>query len=187
MQKLTLTGFVCLLLLLFGVSANAQDTYTSPGDFATKFWKEKYLGGGDGKPGNVLMAVGEGFVFQNAVLESVEGPVTVTSPCGGDFPGYRTTYAGGRLTLNPSGPWAENITVRDIAATNLSGVNATGERFFTLSFSGESKDGNLVDVTVTWCEDEDNYKRQVTKKNNKPVYQQGTGFEAEITIAPPTP
>jgi hypothetical protein len=72
MRKIVLIGFICLLMLLFGVPSYAQtQNFSSPGDFATKFWKEKYLGGNDGQLGNVLMAVGEGFDFQNGVLEKV--------------------------------------------------------------------------------------------------------------------
>lgn len=192
MRKPSFTGFACLVALLFGISAYAQtaETYVSPDDFATKFWKEKYFGGGDGKPGNVLMAVGEGFVFQNATLESVTPltalPTEMIPACAssGSVPGYQTTYTGGRLTLNPSGPWEDDITVRDIAATNYSGQDSNGKRFFTLVFGGVSRDDVEVDVVATWCETEDNYRRQVTKKKAKPVYQKGTGFEAEITITP---
>jgi hypothetical protein len=184
MRKIAFTGFVCFLLLLFGVSAYAQ-TYSSPGNFKTKFWMEKYFGGGDGKAGNVLMAVGEGFDFQNAVLESVSGPFlfTGTGPCGGTNLGvYHTNYTGGRLTLNPSGPWRDNIIVRDIPALNISGLD-NGKRFFILSFLGTSESGVDVDVTATWCETDNNYERQVTK-NGKPVFQKGSDLNADITIIP---
>ena len=185
MRKIAFIGFVCISLLLFGVSVHA-DTFsfsTEEGDFTTKFWKEKYLGGGDGTPGNVLMAVGEGFSFQNAVLESFF-TASVKSPCGGGtLPVYVTTYVGGRLTLNPSGPWDDNIIVRDITATNLSGFD-NGKRFFILWFLGTSESGVDVEVTATFCEDTDNYKRQVTKKG-EPVYQMGYNFDAIIEITYP--
>jgi hypothetical protein len=189
MRKKVSIGFVCLIVLLFGVTLYAAE-YNSPGDFATKFWKEKYLGGNDGQLGNVLMAVGEGFDFQNAVLTGVVySPALIAAPCGDGGPPvatvyYITTYSGGRLTLNPSGPWRDNIIVRDISATNLSGLDSAGKRFFVLSFSGTSASGVFVDVTATWCEANDiNYERQVTK-NGKPVFQQGTGFNATIEITP---
>jgi hypothetical protein len=96
---------------------------------------------------------------------------------------FTTTYTGGRLTLNPSGPWRDNIIVRDIGATNLSGWDDAGKRVFILSLQGMSTSGVPVDVTTTWCETNNNYERQVTK--NKPVFQQGTGFTATITIGGP--
>ena len=180
MRKIALIGFVCIFLLLFGIAAQAAEYSTANGDFATKFWKEKYLGGGDGTPGNVLMAVGEGFSFQNAVLQSVSGPIAILSPCGGSAGAFVTTYTGGDLTLNPSGPWDDNIKIRDVTATNMSGMD-NGKRFFILSFSGTSDSGVFVDVTATFCEGADNYKRQETK-NGKPVFQEGYDFDAEIDI-----
>jgi hypothetical protein len=189
MRKIFLICFVCFLMLLFVVPLYAQQTFISPGDFSTKFWKEKYLGGGDGQPGNVLMAAGEGFDFQNAVLNHVaipQQPIPVVNPCGLGGPlnatgYYLTTYTGGRLTLNPSGPWRDNIIVNDITAINLSGLDEGSKKFFILSFSGTSTSGVPIDVTVTWCEANDNnYVVQGTK--NKPVFQQGTVFNASIDI-----
>lgn len=185
MKKIASVLFVLCIVLSFSSFVYAETYSTSDGDFTTNFWKEKYLGGDDGKPGNVLMAIGEGFIFQNAVLESVDNELgSADSPCGGGIlPVFVTTYTGGELTLNPSGPWGDNIKIRDITATNLNGLDE-GKRFFILSFSGTSESGVFVDVTAYFCEDDDNYERQETRKG-KPVFQKGYNFDAVIEITYP--
>ncbi|MGB2908521.1 MAG: hypothetical protein WBB73_15565, partial [Candidatus Aminicenantaceae bacterium] len=118
-MRKTIIFTLCLLLVGFAVSAkNDKDkdkdknmvnvgTYILElGDFEAKFWKEMFKGGGPGKPGNTLMAVGQGFIFKRAVLDSV------------DFfsePGYEhaTTYVGGVLILNSSGPWLNKGKLMD--------------------------------------------------------------------------
>ena len=70
MSKIKLICFVCISLLFFGTSVQAN-LRSSQNDFTTKFRKEKFIGGGPGQQANVLMAVGQGFFFQNTVLESV--------------------------------------------------------------------------------------------------------------------
>jgi len=83
MSKIKLICFVCISLLFFGTSVQAN-LRSSQNDFTTKFRKEKFIGGGPGQQANVLMAVGQGFFFQNAVLESV-------APTGNPD-GYMTIY-----------------------------------------------------------------------------------------------
>ena len=70
MSKIKLICFVCISLLFFGTSVQAN-LRSSQNDFTTKFRKEKFIGGGPGQQANILMAVGQGFFFQNAALESV--------------------------------------------------------------------------------------------------------------------
>jgi hypothetical protein len=70
MSKIKLVCFVCISLLFFGTSVQAN-LRSSQNDFTTKFRKEKFIGGRSGQQANVLMAVGQGFFFQNVVLESV--------------------------------------------------------------------------------------------------------------------
>jgi len=70
MSKIKLICFVCISLLFFGTSVQAN-LRSSQNDFTTKFRKEKFIGGGPGQQANVLIAVGQGFFFQNTVLESV--------------------------------------------------------------------------------------------------------------------
>ncbi len=70
MSKIKLICFVCISLLFFGTSVQAN-LRSSQNDFTTKFRKEKFIDGGPEQQANVLMAVGQGFFFQNAALESV--------------------------------------------------------------------------------------------------------------------
>lgn len=202
MRKIGLLSFVICFLLALPVPLFAQTESppaepppqpdesviftTENGDFVTHFWKEKYFGGGDGKPGNVLMAVGKGFIFQNAVLTKVEtGTVPIPYTEGGSQSGYVTTYEGGQLVLNPRGPWKDIIILSDVTATNMSGRDGEGYLFFTLTFSGEDlKSGAFVDVTAWFYANDENYEKQVTRKG-KPVFQRGYGFDAEIEITYP--
>ena len=48
---------------------------TENGDFYTKFWKELFKGGYPGQPGNVLQALGEGYIFNQAKLVTVRAAV----------------------------------------------------------------------------------------------------------------
>jgi hypothetical protein len=50
--------------------------------------------------------------------------------------------------------------------------------------SGWAKSNGFVNVTATWCGDDDNYKRMVTRKG-KLLFQRGLDFEAEIEIIYP--
>ncbi|MBE9529868.1 MAG: hypothetical protein IMF00_01235 [Proteobacteria bacterium] len=70
MSKIKLICFVCISLLFFGTSVQAN-LRSSQNDFTTKFRKEKFIGGGPGQQANVLTAAGQDFFFQNAALESV--------------------------------------------------------------------------------------------------------------------
>lgn len=70
MSKIKLICFICISLLFFGTSVQAN-LRSSQNDFTTKFRKEKFIGGGPGQQTNVLIAVGQGFFFQNTVLEFV--------------------------------------------------------------------------------------------------------------------
>lgn len=83
MSKIKLICFVCISLLFFGTAVQAN-LRSSQNDFTTKFRKEKFIGGGPGQQANVLMSVGQGFFFQNAVLESV---ASTSNP-----DGYMTIY-----------------------------------------------------------------------------------------------
>ncbi|MBW2575397.1 MAG: hypothetical protein JRC88_07915 [Deltaproteobacteria bacterium] len=70
MSKIKLICFVCISLLFFGTSVQAN-LRGSQNNFTTKFRKEKFIVSGPGQQANVLIAVGQGFFFQNTVLESV--------------------------------------------------------------------------------------------------------------------
>lgn len=70
MSKIKWICFVCISLLLFGTLAQAN-LQGSQNDFTTRFRKEKSIGGGLGQQANVLMAIGQGFFYQNTVIESL--------------------------------------------------------------------------------------------------------------------
>jgi hypothetical protein len=185
MKKVTLASLVFVLVLSVGLTAQAvvdSEIYsTANGDFTTKFWKEKFIGGGHGAPGNILMAIGQGFVFQNAVLEKAEPRYDTT----GNFViGYKTTYTGGRLTLNSRGPWLnkKKYQVTDIEAINESTRDADGNLYFTLSFSGpDKKAGVWVDVTVSFVATAENYEIKYDEDGTLDFHR-GFDFNADIEI-----
>ncbi len=184
MKKAALLGFVILSVLGLGLSAQAgpvvnPGTYNSAdGDFATKFWKEKFIGGGPGQPGNVLMAIGQGFVFQNGVLESVE----VYNSDGWD---YKTTYTGGRLTLNSQGPWLKRgmLKASNLTANNFSTVDGEGNLHFQLLMTGSFDNAPYsFDILVTYEGTPETYQIKYDEYGNF-EFQMGTNYNVEITIA----
>ncbi len=109
MKRKIFVGLTFLVVLLLSVVAQGGPVVDSgiyctdddcDGYFKTKFWKEKFFGGGPGQPGNVLMALGQGFILQNAVLDNVEQCETgecglsPDDPCYSDEWAYKTTYKG---------------------------------------------------------------------------------------------
>lgn len=151
---------------------------TADGDFYTKFWKEMFKGGGPGQPGNTLMALGEGFIFNQAKLQSV-----VVSDDSNYM--YKTTYVGGKLTLNPSGPWLKSGILR---ATRVTAINyssqdppLTGELNFLIKLEGDFDNANYHFLI------EASYQGQPEVKYDdlgNPVFQRGMDFEVTITISP---
>lgn len=125
--------FSLAFLLTFAVSLPAKvkvnpGVYTNTalgGDFDFKFWKEMFKGGYPGKPGNVLQALGEGFIFNQAKLVNVV-PWAAPAPGSSDINvyAYKSTYGGGMLTLNPSGPWCDAGTLK---ATSMSITNYSSQ------------------------------------------------------------
>lgn len=184
MKRIMLISIIVLFGLLMVLPAQAQPTtWISPGDFTTKFWKEKLFGGYHGAEGNVLMAVGQGFTFQNAVL--TVGPQDNGLPewCSllGGAATYRTVYEDGMLTLNPSGPWKKNYKAKDVTATNYSCHGANGLIGFRLEMTGQfDKSLYFYDITVTFNVGPDNYI--VKPDADKVVFHEGYNFGAEITI-----
>lgn len=174
-KNVILTAF--LFLFVFCLSANAQDTYYIDQDnHPAKFWKEKFVGkNGPGQVGNILMAVGEGWVFQNARLVNVID--CSTDDCPEEFSGYDycTTYEGGQLTLTEKGEWDEDLEASNMTATNYSTFDGT-ELKFLLTFSGYFNDGTFFEVEVNYIGEP-----RVQKPNN-PVYQMGEGVDLVGTI-----
>jgi hypothetical protein len=158
-------------------------SWSTPTDFTTKFWKEKFFGGGPGQPENVLMAIGQGLVFQNAVLTAVDGP-SPPAACGGVV-SYTTRYEGGMLTLNSSGPWLKkgNLKAKNITAINISCHDADGNLLgFLLEMGGPfQKSPYSFDIQASFVVKDDNYEVK-TDPIDGMVFQVGYDFDATITI-----
>ena len=177
MKKGALSISAVMLVFFFCVSVHAGPQIV-PGiydDVTTKFWKEKFLGGGPGQPGNVLMAVGRGFMFQNAVLESVVPT--------GNADEYFTTYTGGRLTLNSKGPWLEkgNLKAKGVTVQNISRFdNDTGYLEFTLTMSGsfDRVPDSYFDITATYA----GYPRIQIDGDGIWLFQRGRGADIDVVI-----
>lgn len=195
MKRMVIIGVILVLGLFLSTTAqagpvvNEDGSWSSPDDFKTKFWKEKFFGGGPGVPGNVLMAIGKGFVFQNAVLQAV-GPVQEAedlSWCTGldGAVAYETTYTGGMLTLNSSGPWLKkgNLKAKNVTAKNISCHDASENLLgFKLMMDGEFQKSNyLFDIQASFVVEPDNYQVK-TDPDGGMVFQVGKDFDATITI-----
>ena len=195
MKRMMLISVVIMLGLFLGLTAQAGPVVnptgswsTLAGDFTTKFWKEKFFGGGPGQPGNVLMAIGQGFVFQNAVLEEVvpnQGIPDWCSPLGG-VASYVTTYEGGMLTLNSSGPWLKkgSLKGKNITATNTSCHDASGNLLgFQLTMTGPFiKSPYSFTITADFIVDVTDGNYQVKTDSDGVVFQRGYDFDATISI-----
>lgn len=142
-------------------------------DFNTKFWKEMFKGGGPGQIGNTLKALGDGFIFKQAKLTQVIPLATDT---------YETTYEGGVLILNSSGPWLNfgKLKAVNVTATNTSTFdNATGILDFVIEFEGEFTHPGFHFKLVA------SYHGQPEIKFNdedEMVFQRGSDFEVKIII-----
>ena len=172
MKKIGFAFIALIVAFMFTASANAADTATA------KFWKEKFVGGRPGAVGNVLMAVGDGFVFQNAVLTNVAGPYGASdSDCSGCIAKYVTTYSNGQLTINPNGPCGKFKGIIP-AATNISYHDQDGNLMkFVLSIPEKG-------VTATWINYGNNYKMQ-TDEYGAYVYQMGSEFDSIMLLCHP--
>ena len=199
MKRLMLIGVAIMLGLFLGSRAQAgpvvnPGTYCTDEDvwencnpefFFTKFWKEEFFGGGPGQPGNSLMAIGQGFVFQNAVLQEV---VSCTPCIYGECAIFsfrcETTYEGGMLTLNSGGPWLGkgSLKATNITAFNLSYHDADGNLLeFVLTMMGQfNKSGYGFLIVAGFVATPDNYEVKVD--SDGVVFQVGNDFDAVIWI-----
>ena len=217
MKKMALISLAFLVALLLSFSAEAKpvfdrvnegiyctdETLICDGYFTTKFWKEKFFGGEPGQPGNVLMAIGQGFTLQNVVLQEVvpcaEGECTFPEnhPCYSDASGpitynYQTTYEGGFLRLNkgPRKLWLNKGKLKDtdLTVTNYSAHDGDGNLLhFCLVINGEfdnAPEFTPYNVIATFDVGEDNYQFKYDDLCN-PVFHRGYDFDAVITIGPP--
>ena len=150
-------------------------TYSTcdPPDFNTKFWKEMFKGGGPGQPGNVLKAIGDGFVFKHAKINQ-DGAVP-------DGDTYVTTYTGGKLTLNSSGPWLNKgqLRARDVTAVNRSTWDEFGLHF-ELRFEGMFEDTGIYFKVLAWYDGQPEMKGW---GNTSYEFQRGSDFQSKIVIS----
>jgi hypothetical protein len=209
MKRLALMGLLLLVALFISSTVHArrvinEGTYCTEGyaadhpdvcddTFTTKFFKEKFFGGGPGELGNVLMAKGQGFMLQNVAL--IEEPISCTTegcglptddPCYATDWTYKTVYDGGMLTLNSKGPWLDKgmLKAKGFTATNYSRHDVDGNLIgFCMVIAGEFRNAPysfnawaLFDVT------EDNYQFK-QDEDGKPVFQRGYDFDALIDIS----
>jgi len=154
-------------------------TYSTcdPPDFNTKFWKEMFRGGGPGRPGNILKAIGDGFVFKHAIINE-DGAQEIENE--DDI--YKTTYTGGKLTLNSSGPWLNKgqLKARDIEAVNISTWDEDGNLHFELRFEGMFQDTGIYFKVLAWY---DGIPEMKGWGNTSYEFQRGTDFHAKIIIS----
>jgi hypothetical protein len=68
-KKIELIGRVGILLLLFGTYVQAN-LWSSQNNVTPEFRKEKFIESGPMQQDNVQTAIDQGFVFQNATIES---------------------------------------------------------------------------------------------------------------------
>ena len=195
MRKMTLLGLVFAIVLILGGSVQAgrkaqpcnedpcaiEGTYSSiSGEFKATMWKEKSEAGEHGALGNELMAVGDSFIFRNAVLTDV-----TTS----DGETFVTTYEGGELILNSSASW---LNCGQLIATNITAINTStrdvdGNLSFELTFGGTFDNCDCdFDVTVTFDASEDRYQ-EVRDEDGYLVFHKGRDFEVTIDIICPEP
>lgn len=209
MKRLALIGLVLLVAFLISTTVHAGpkgkilgtfctdvglDIACDPDSFTTKFFKEKFFGGGPGQPGNVLMAKGQGFMLQNVVLQEAtlcsevgtDCGLVSTDPCYATDWTYKTVYEGGMLTLNSKGPWLDKGMLKAkglITATNYSRNDTEGNLLgFCMVITGEFKNGlNSFNAVALFEVTSDNYQFKQDEEG-KPVFQRGNDFDAVITI-----
>ncbi len=190
MKKTIVLSLALLLVLAVGLSAkvrvNAGIYSTAEGDFYTKFWKEIFKGGGPGQPGNTLQALGEGYIFNQARLVTVEAGAFLVGTDPFNY-AYKSTYTGGKLTLNPSGPWCDAgaLKARNVTAVNYSSQDPplTGILKFHLVIEGDffNAPGYHFVIDATY---EGQPEVKYDETTGLPVFQRGMDYEVTITITP---
>ena len=183
MKKSMFIVSLCVVALLVAMTVQAQDASY---DANAKFWKEKFKGGAAGAPGNVLMAVGRGFHFNQAKLQSVVPVIPAdTIDMEPDCTGYdyESTYMYGKLTLNSKGPWLRRGKLRDkaVTAVNCSTFDHdTGLLHYLLTFGGEfnNRPGTCYEVVAEY-EGVPEFKFD---EEGSPVFQRGDGKDMDIQI-----
>ena len=190
MKRVIVFSLAFLMVFAVGLSAKVKvipGVYsTEAGDFYTKFWKEVFKGGGPGQAGNGLMALGEGYIFNQAKLVTVEGGGFTVGTDPFTY-AYKSTYTGGKMTLNPSGPWCDAGTLKgkNVTAINYSYQDPPliGVLKFHLTIEGDFANAPgfhfVIDATY-----EGQPEVMYGKTTGLPVFQRGMDYEVTITITP---
>jgi uncharacterized membrane protein len=190
MKRTIVFSLVFLMVFTIGLSAKVKvipGTYsTLAADFYTKFWKEMFKGGYPGQPGNVLQAVGEGYIFNQAKLVAVE-PGAFVLPNDLNTYAYKSTYTGGMMTLNPSGPWCDAGTLK---AKKVTAINysyqvppLTGVLKFHLTIEGDFFNAPGYHFVIDALYDgQPEVKYDGT--TGLPIFQRGMDYDVTITISP---
>jgi len=192
MKRTIVFSLVFLMVFTIGLSAKVKVNpgiySTAEGHFYTKFWKEMFKGGFPGQPGNVLMALGEGYIFNQAKLVTVEPGAWGGLPNDLNVYAYKSTYTGGMMTLNPSGPWCDSGTLKakNVTAVNYSSQDPvlTGILKFHLTIEGDFDNAPGYHYVV-----EATYDGQPEVKydelTGQPCFQRGMDYEVTINITGP--
>jgi hypothetical protein len=189
MKKAIVLTLAFLLVFAGALSAKVRVTpgvySTDEGDFYTKFWKEMFKGGAPGQPGNTLQALGEGYIFNQAKLATVEvGAFTVgTDPT---VYAYKSTYTRGKMTLNPSGPWCDAgaLKAKNVTAVNYSNQDPplTGLLKFHIVIEGDFFNAPyhfLIDAMYEGIPEV-----KFDPETGLPAFQRGMDYDVIITITP---
>lgn len=105
MKRISLTLFLVLLVVFWGVSSSAQPIpgiYDSrvPNQFLAGGWSETLVGGSEGAVGNIIHAeAAENYIFGNVSGPALSEVILIGTPGANPFYEYSTVYKGGTLTL----------------------------------------------------------------------------------------
>lgn len=189
-KRWTETGLLLLIIVFVASPAAAKKlakrpevnpgTYTTGNeDFYIQFWQEKFTGGNPGVPGNLLMSVGQGFIFKQAVLDEVLPAESGSGNCTRD---WETTYEDGVLVLSSSGPWLNKgkLTATNLTVSNCSySVDEDGLLDFEITFSGKFDNAEFYFDVIANYSDIPGIKYFA----GSPILQRGSYLDMEITIS----
>jgi hypothetical protein len=201
MKKIAFIFCICLIGIALITPANAQPptgTWDSRiPDFDAGTWMEKLWGGYEGAPGNEILSEGDCYLFDGALLETVE-LMSQESGTTIHFKEYLTFYGNGKLELSNINtcPWfnsedsgatafiaelTKTIVVTKKYFESDEYINPTGEISFILSSFGEFPDyeGYKVEV-IAYYRGEPNFD-----KSGYPNFMTDDLEFAKITITGP--
>lgn len=136
-----------VILGLMATMASAEpiaDYWKAPASFDAGTWVELFVGGGPGKPGNTINALGSQWSLTGATLQSV---VASSNPAFA----WETTYTGAVLTLGATGPWnggdapySSNLGPLTVFSTGNQGPDSAWQMFGSGLIDGTGLTVNLT-------------------------------------------